>query len=1437
MTIISNGRRVLLQPNLKRRSAALSLDQDAVSSGYSTFEGVPVGPRIPADGPVIFYYSLDWIDENRPPEIGEGLQQTAAVGGTLIPGLVGQAVETQQPGLVFQSAGNFNETAGTLGFWCRKETVTSNTNLFLVDVSSGNFRLYVAPAGFLRIQYGGGTLYTIPETADVPEGDWYFVEIGWNTATQEYATRVNGEAWTVVTNTGMAHPPTGVGATMQLGSQSTADRLIPLDQFFIADRFMENLYRYRYSDRILPPALVEEDLLFWYSCDSTDQGRPPEVGQGVQQVISNSGYVSAPTGRGLDGLPVVPRFPFVDTSETNIDLNKGTMGFWVKMQTHAANAHVINSSDKFRISANADRTYTFTYDNATVTIYTQGVAETQWSFFEVSWDFVNTELSTRVDGGPWTETVDAANITALPVGTQLHIGDFSASGETVYIDQVIISEPYQDNLYAFRYSTDLIEAPPVEPPPPEPVIPQDGTVAFYYSADWIAFNQAPEIGQGVQSEPAPGGTLVPGQVNQAVENEVPAMRFDVAGNVNVLLGTIGFWLKNKDYGSTQNIMRVGPGGDIWRIYINTGQLSFRVGDRTTTHAIPGMTDDWNFIELAWDVLGLTVSRRWNGGPWVDLASPAMEDQGATDTEWTYGPTGTSGANAVTTDQILISPNYKQDLYQYSNSTEYENAPPPAPAQQLIFTDDTLVRTPVTLDQDEVHYISYETYPLDPPFTREQFLWCTDNPYGDGLIARTRMKKNNDLSPTRSQNESNKVDVALVVGELAHIEEEYQIVSGTAGAVFFKKNGVTIGQASVGTGGVTNAISIGGRALLKGQNLSYRGVLRNFKVFAADGTKLHHWEIKATQFTEGMTIPDIVGTANATLELGNSTTEDWDDTFPTYPEPPTQAPPVSTVVPNILGMTVAEATTELANFTLLPGTETQEFNASVDVGLIYSQTPIAGTSAELNDTVDFSTSLGVEPTRNQTIFDGTVLTLPINVDNTKFNLVEYDVRPVEDGARPQEIWSTNTAHSSGRHSRAQYESEQALRFTRGSDSGQKTPEGLTQGEWHSVRETLFIDPDTAVDSYVTCVLDTEEILDPGTGEESFKGQVRAGNASNITDDVTIGGRDAQPTKYFNGAIREFKYFEWNDTLQEYELLHHYPLDEVLTGLGDEVTDVVTGRKGSVTTLGNLTQEARDPDLPPLPPAEYPVSDDPPSEPEEPPPVDPGQFIVFAEDFENSPVGALYKGTGSRVRNDPTGGGKGRVLELAFAPGKLRPCSQTYNLPRSILEATFTFDIYINPAWSDDWLVNSKINSKMPGPAGGTGGISGCVASTNGFSSRTMLFSGRWEAYKYWNGKPDRCGNHDKAANRQPGVPGWQTVKFWIKMNPVPGQKTGEYQIWVNDQTPGKQGNIPWRAAGRNFKIERYMWEIFVNNGKKWPNAPRSANTMYITNFLVTSPEAP
>ena len=133
-------------------------------------------------------------------------------------------------------------------------------------------------------------------------------------------------------------------------------------------------------------------------------------------------------------------------------------------------------------------------------------------------------------------------------------------------------------------------------------------------------------------------------------------------------------------------------------------------------------------------------------------------------------------------------------------------------------------------------------------------------------------------------------------------------------------------------------------------------------------------ISAAGLTPGLTFTDYsstvpAGSVMAQFPLAGTSVHQGDDVLMTI-----SLGPEMTTVPDVVGMTQADAGTAIIAAELSVGTITQEYSDSVSAGYVISQSPAAGSSAAKDSAVALTVSLGPEPV--------TMVTVPNVVGMTK-----------------------------------------------------------------------------------------------------------------------------------------------------------------------------------------------------------------------------------------------------------------------------------------------------------------------------------------------------------------------------------------------------------------------------------------------------------------------
>ena len=111
------------------------------------------------------------------------------------------------------------------------------------------------------------------------------------------------------------------------------------------------------------------------------------------------------------------------------------------------------------------------------------------------------------------------------------------------------------------------------------------------------------------------------------------------------------------------------------------------------------------------------------------------------------------------------------------------------------------------------------------------------------------------------------------------------------------------------------------------------------------------------------------TVDYVVSRGPEPTPTPEPTVEPTPEPtaePTAEPtPATVLVPDVTGVDEADALNQFLDADLTPGARTDAFDASVATGAVISTDPVANSEVDRGSTVDYTVSLGVEPTPEPT----------------------------------------------------------------------------------------------------------------------------------------------------------------------------------------------------------------------------------------------------------------------------------------------------------------------------------------------------------------------------------------------------------------------------------------------------------------------------------------
>jgi hypothetical protein len=203
--------------------------------------------------------------------------------------------------------------------------------------------------------------------------------------------------------------------------------------------------------------------------------------------------------------------------------------------------------------------------------------------------------------------------------------------------------------------------------------PSGSPVTFYFNANSATSGQAPSIGTGTVTIGS-SVTAVTGQVGNSLYTSTSrwnngSINFPSSGNIDFARGAVGFWVNDSTI-AADTLIGVGStdtGTGRWYINNTTGTTSgYRFYYQGSYQSFTIATG-WHFVEISWDDASTSMAYRIDGGSWTEKTDVTGDVP-----VWTTIIVGPNGGNPNPTyfDQIIISSNYKADLYAVRNNTSF-----------------------------------------------------------------------------------------------------------------------------------------------------------------------------------------------------------------------------------------------------------------------------------------------------------------------------------------------------------------------------------------------------------------------------------------------------------------------------------------------------------------------------------------------------------------------------------------------------------------------------------------------------------------------------------------------------------------------------------------------------------------------------------------------
>jgi hypothetical protein len=198
---------------------------------------------------------------------------------------------------------------------------------------------------------------------------------------------------------------------------------------------------------------VWDDVVFYFNCNSKTNNQSPTIGSGTVSIGQTNTVVTGQVGNALRTNGGTWRDSKIGIPAANFDLAVGTIGFWINRI--GTNEHYILASD----NVNWDNHFFWAlyyhntdgfkawYRGASITT----TLAAEWVFVEFAWSQSTTSLALRINNGSWSTSASASG-TMPTYDTELGFS-IGTTGQDNIIDQILISNVYQADLYSIRNET------------------------------------------------------------------------------------------------------------------------------------------------------------------------------------------------------------------------------------------------------------------------------------------------------------------------------------------------------------------------------------------------------------------------------------------------------------------------------------------------------------------------------------------------------------------------------------------------------------------------------------------------------------------------------------------------------------------------------------------------------------------------------------------------------------------------------------------------------------------------------------------------------------------------------------------------------------------------------------------------------------------------
>lgn len=586
-----------------------------------------------------------------------------------------------------------------IGAWVYITSWADNSKLFNVDNGIGDYVTISFQASdeiYIDHYGGGGVTYRNGQssTSPITTGAWHYVEAAWLQSKSKLYVWVNGVL--VVDDNSVLVDWAASPNRIRIGNTGSGAADMYVDSVVISTDVNRNLYAMRNIETY--PADDYTDIKFWWRAEAADFSATngtldfsaSDTSGNIQDDITLDDSAKRFGNYGLlipTGDDTTADFISFTTDANKIWSYTGfNVGLWAKINSWTDNGRIwiarydgsnygglqLIGADEFGLFMVTDGT-----DDNEGTIGAD-ISTGQWYFIEAAAE-PSGIYRIKVDGTAYLDTTASYDNFTSDV-TSFRIGDYSSYDIGLYLDNVIVSNLPERNLYALRNLTQY---------------PGDdySDITFWWrceAADFSATNGTLDYSAGDDTASATGSPAINTDAVLYGTNglDIPANETASYYNlsvssidiVNDAEGRIGFWYRwTGTYDDGECIMYFidGANSEYAGLFTQTSyRLYFRWADSggakdyNTTGTIP-LTDTWYFVEYAWKPAENYREVFING-----------ESAGADSTgisEFTANPSlirignvwaGAGDTHDASMDNIIISNKSTRDLYKLAFKRKY-----------------------------------------------------------------------------------------------------------------------------------------------------------------------------------------------------------------------------------------------------------------------------------------------------------------------------------------------------------------------------------------------------------------------------------------------------------------------------------------------------------------------------------------------------------------------------------------------------------------------------------------------------------------------------------------------------------------------------------------------------------------------------------------------